>query len=124
VFVTRALLSSVDLLMVGTSVIDSVSLPHAAQMMATFREFVEHRGCPCLATEHAKTPEYLKKKKTVFVATKQPEIEEMSDAAVLLTPPPLPPPLPAPPTPSNWDAELDVTFCGLGTGGVQVAEEV
>ena len=68
--------------------------------------------------------EYLKKKKTVFVATKQPEIEEMSDAAVLLTPPPLPPPLPAPPTPSNWDAELDVTFCGLGTGGVQVAEEV
>lgn len=83
VSIIRALLSSVDLLLLANA-LDGLGEAHAFRVMGVLHEFIEFRGLPCLQSEYEGTPTHLKKKKTVFLSTKLPLVEKEADAIIAL----------------------------------------
>jgi len=72
--VARALLSSADLLLVGSS-LDALNREQARTVLKVLREMVEESAVMEFAAERA-IPKHLKKKKTVLIATAHPRIEK------------------------------------------------
>ena len=79
----RALLSGVDLLLIGT-LLDSLKDDHVHKIMTTFREFVRIRGCSALKTDLTRIPLHLRKLKTVVLCSRSPMITSFSDGSIIL----------------------------------------
>ena len=81
--IARALLSSLDLILIS-NLLDLLGTLQAERVMKIFREYTENRGLAVLATETKMVPYHLRKKKTVILSTKFPEIAELSDNWIIL----------------------------------------
>lgn len=82
VAIVRALLSSVDLLLLSNQVLDALGETHALRVLAVLRDFVLLRGPPCLDDENEATPTHARKKKTVIITTKLACVEREADAVI------------------------------------------
>jgi len=80
VCIARALLSSVDLLLLCNS-LDNMPVDQANHVMGVLRTMVENKGLKCLSHER-RVDISLKKKKTIFLITNNPEIEMLADARI------------------------------------------
>jgi hypothetical protein len=76
--VARALLSSVDLLLIS-NMLDLLGPTQARNVFILLSEFCKDRALSVLATEAATTPMHLRKKKTVIFSTKLSELENLAD---------------------------------------------
>ena len=76
--VARALLSSVDLLLIS-NMLDLLGPAQAKNVFTLLSEFCKDRALSVLATEAATTPMHLRKKKTVIFSTKLAELESLAD---------------------------------------------
>lgn len=76
--IARALLSSVDLLLLA-NVVDLLGAELGLHVLSVLKDMTRHRCIPCLATENAATPRQLRKKKTVIFSTRLKELEDAAD---------------------------------------------
>lgn len=76
--IARAILSNVDLLLIH-GLMDIIGTTFMQNTMAVLKEMVLHRGLPLLRTEMMKTPEHLKKIKTIIISTKLDTVMAQSD---------------------------------------------
>jgi len=83
VCLARALLSSVDLLLLG-STLDVLTFDQAESVVKLLRRWVEDRGMDCLAAENNGVPINLKKQKTVFYVTHTKSLDEHADVVLEL----------------------------------------
>ena len=80
VCIARALLSSVDFLLISNT-LDGLPLEHAAKCVHILHLMVSNRGLNCLSCD-MNVPIAFRKMKTVFLITSKPEIEGLVDACV------------------------------------------
>ena len=81
--IARALLSSVDLLLIS-NMLDVLSLEHATQVMDVLKQIVEDRKVACLETENAAAGGY-HKPKTVIISTKTEGLEQIAHKTVSMS---------------------------------------
>lgn len=80
--VARALLSSVDLLLLGGN-LDILTLDHANSILKVLKKWRWTRGMGCLAAEGGGNV-LLKKPKTIFFVTNTQELAEQADTMIVL----------------------------------------
>jgi ABC-type multidrug transport system fused ATPase/permease subunit len=83
--VARALLSNLDLLLVGGT-FDALGEAASTRMMLVLRDWVAERGLECLSNNASNVPTHLKKKKTVIFATKNSHLTSEASAVIELHP--------------------------------------
>lgn len=84
----RALLSSVDLLLLSNA-LDMLGPGEGRAFLSMLGEWRRERGMTCLSADNTPpVPVELKKKKTVFFVTRNHELQDCADAAVTLRPTP------------------------------------
>jgi len=86
VCIARALLSSVDLLLISNA-LDPLGPTEALKVLTRLQEWKNNRGMLCLSADNAVGVDIaLKKKKTCFFITKNQQLEEGADGVILLKP--------------------------------------
>ena len=76
--IARALLSSVDLLLVSNT-FDLLGPERGVHVIGIMKKWTKDRCLECLVTENAATPVHLRKKKTLIYSTKMKEIHDAAD---------------------------------------------
>jgi len=80
--IIRALLSNVDFLLLYNT-LDALGYDNAISIINVLQVFVEQRGVPCLSFDMSK-PHSLRKRKTVIMSTKNPQLQGAVDNALQL----------------------------------------
>lgn len=82
--IARALLSSVDLLLISNS-FDQMGIKESQAILQLMRQWIDNRGMPFLSADNPPGVVLsLKKKKTVFYVTKNQELEGEADSTIKL----------------------------------------
>lgn len=83
--IVRALLSSVDLLLISNSM-DMLGIKESEFILNLLRKWIDNRGMPFLSADNPPgVITALKKRKTVFYITKNKELESLADTSIKLS---------------------------------------
>ena len=83
--IARALLSAVDLLLVQ-GCLELIDNEQQANIVTLLHDFVEHRCCTFLKAEANAVPVHLRKRKTVMLASRTDNIDNLCDMVIHLAP--------------------------------------